>query len=328
MNSAFADIHGQDVVLRALQDAVGRDRLASAYLFDGPSGIGKTLVASRLATLCVAGSDPDSAHRIASGNHPDVRIFRPRDEGHRNIQVEFLREEVLPVCMHAPFEAERAFLIFPEADISFPSHHPEAANAILKTLEEPRPGVTFILTAERPDRLLPTIRSRCQRIRFARLSDDIIDSILQEHGVPAETRRVSVQLADGSADRALALAEDGLSQELFELAMRTDGVVDARKPGVIINLADELGKSDRLALLLETLYAFYRDVAAAGVGLEEERWGFRHEADTIRQRAQTLSPGRASGRAALLRENIEILEGNANPTLLMDALLFKLRQAR
>jgi len=282
----------------------------------------------RLASQAVSDGHPDIEYRIANANHPDVRVFRPRDEGNRNIQVEYLREEILPVAQYAPFEAPRSFLVFPEADVSFPQKHPEAANAILKPLEEPRPGVSFILIAERPDRLLPTIRSRCQRLRFSRLTNAIVDGILENAGASPDSRAITTHLAQGSADRALALAEDGLAEELFQTAKRIDQTVDARKPGDVVNLADELAKSDRHELLLETLHAYYRDIAAAGLDTPESTWGFRHEAEHLRERAQRLSPSRAAGRAALLRESLRLLETNANPTLAMDELLFRLREAR
>jgi DNA polymerase-3 subunit delta' len=325
---AFNGILGQERVLNVLSDAMANGRIASAYLFEGPSGVGKELTAMRLASQAVAGGHPDIEYRIANSNHPDVRVFRPREEGNRNIQVEYLREEILPVAQYAPFEASRSFLIFPEADVSFPQKHPEAANAILKPLEEPRPGVTFILIAERPDRLLPTIRSRCQRLRFSRLPNSVVDSILEATGAPAQARSITTHLAQGSADKALALAQDGLAEELFRTAKEIDQAVDARRPGDIVNLADDLAKSDRYASLLQTLHAYYRDVAAAGLGVAESSWGFRHEADHLRERAARLPPARAAARAELLQATLRILESNANPTLCMDQLLFRLRDAR
>jgi len=110
------------------------DRVASAYLFDGPSGVGKELAALAFAIDIVGAGDPHVAERIKSGSHPDVRVFRPREEGKRNIQVDVLRTEILPLAQFAPFEATSTFFIFPEADISFPGFQPEAANALLKTL--------------------------------------------------------------------------------------------------------------------------------------------------------------------------------------------------
>ena len=97
--SALDDILSQPAT-RVLRRALDQDRLPSAYLFEGPSGVGKQKAAVALATEAItAGSaEPEAlARRIAGGTHPDVRIFGPRDEGGRNIQVEFLRKEVLPV---------------------------------------------------------------------------------------------------------------------------------------------------------------------------------------------------------------------------------------
>ena len=113
-----------------------------------------------LATDVVAQGDEQTAKRIAEDKHPDVRVFRPREDGKRNIKVEHLRSEILPLAQYAPFEASATFFIFPQADVSLPDIQPESANALLKTLEEPKRNVHFILLSERSDRLLTTIRSR------------------------------------------------------------------------------------------------------------------------------------------------------------------------
>ena len=182
--SALDSVQAQEGAVRALLRAREHGRVASAYLFDGPSGVGKERTAFSFATDIVAGGDPHIVARIESGSHPDVRVFGPRDEGKRNIQVEVLRTEILPLAQFAPFEAASTFFIFPEADVSFPVFQPEAANALLKTLEEPRPNVHFILTPARPASLLPTIRARCQRVRFARLPSAALRIILESEGVP------------------------------------------------------------------------------------------------------------------------------------------------
>src|SRR5690606_10229926 len=114
----------QDTALRILERAVASGRVASAYLFEGPSGVGKQRTAIALAQ-CVLGADAATARRIEEGAHPDVRVFLPREEGKRNIQVDQLRSEILPFAQYAPFEARAAFVIFPEADVSFPENPPE-----------------------------------------------------------------------------------------------------------------------------------------------------------------------------------------------------------
>ena len=226
--SALRSVRAQDGAVRALLRAREHGRVASAYVFDGPSGVGKERTALAFATDVVAAGDAHIAERIESGSHPDVRVFRPRDEGKRNIQVEVLRTEILPLAQFAPFEAASTFFIFPEADVSFPVFQPEAANALLKTLEEPRPNVHFILTSERPDSLLPTIRSRCQRVRFGRLPNAVLRDILRSEGVPEDSIAPAIALSAGRADLALALASDGAVDALTDLVMSVD---DGVRPG-------------------------------------------------------------------------------------------------
>ncbi|HEY8432937.1 MAG TPA: AAA family ATPase [Sandaracinaceae bacterium] len=321
--SPFASVHAQKTAVGILERAIAAGRVASAYLFEGPSGVGKQRTAIALAQAVIGGGEL-VARRIAEGSHPDVRVFRPRDEGKRNIPVEQLREEILPFAQFAPFEAAAAFLIFPEADVSFPEQPPESANALLKTLEEPRAGVHFVLLSERPDRLLPTIRSRCQRVRFGRLPDATLDAILAEHGVPEEARGPAIALADGRADRALALASGG-AEELLERALELDEVATSGGTGALVKAAEELARSDELAAVLDALVTFYRDVAAASLGLPDEALAFRHHAATIRARAERLGAARAAERVYAIEEVRVALERNANAEVVLDAFLYGAR---
>lgn len=327
MTSPYQRIFGQKPAIRTLERATATDRLASAYLFEGPSGVGKEKVALALAQAVVGGDDPDLARRIAEGRHPDVRFFRPRDEGARNIAVEFVRNEILPVAQYAPFEGRAAFLIFPEADVSFPAFHPESANALLKTLEEPRPRVHFVLLSERPDRLLPTIQSRCQRIRFARLSAEAIERILERAGIAPEDRTTAAALADGRADRALALATDGLARSLLDLATRIDRTVELGRAGPLVELAEELTKHEHLGLVLETLALYYRDLAAASLGIAVENRLARPSDEGPAVRRTPLPPGEAAARVHAVQELESALERNANAQLALEAFLFRLRSA-
>mgnify|MGYP000858216153 CR=1 FL=1 len=320
MSDAFDAVRAQPHAVAVLRRAVADDRVASGYLFEGPGGVGKERCAVALAKTMLG----DATHaRIDKGAHPDVRIFRPRDEGARNFPVDRLREEVLPYAEFAPFEAKHAFVIFPEADVSFPENHPEAANALLKTLEEPKRGVHFVLLAARPDRLLPTIRSRVQRLRFERLPGKELEAILREAGIAEAAIGPAVALADGRADRALSLAADGLAERLLDLALRIDEAVSARRTAPLLDLADELAKHDDLPLALESVVLFYRDVAAAAAGLPDEALRFRHAAPAISARAKQ-GAHLASERAALWLALPEALEANANKAIALDALLHRL----
>lgn len=308
--SGLDEVRAQSAAVSTLRRAREHGRIASAYLFAGPSGVGKELVATEFATEVVSRGNPHIVDRIEVGAHPDVRVFRPREEGKRNIQVDVLRSEILPLAQFAPFEADATFFIFPEADVSFPDFQPEAANALLKTLEEPRPGVHFILTSERPEALLPTIRSRCQRIRFGRLPDEVLLDILLSEGIDLEEANAAVALSAGRADVGLALAKDGTVGELTDLVSSVDEAVRGGGPGSLVDLAERLAKRDDLPLALLTLQSFYRERAVASI---------------------ESSPSEASASAAcvsLIQECAVSMQRNANRQSALDALLFRLRDLR
>lgn len=325
--SDFAEVEGQPAAVAVLERALATDRLASAYLFHGPSGVGKQRTAIALAVARIAGQDPTIAHRIREGHHPDVRVFRPREEGNRNLQVEVVREQILPFAQFAPFEASAAFVIFPEADVSFPEAHPEAANAILKTLEEPRPNLHFVLLAERPNRLLRTIRSRCQPLRFQPLDAAILDGLLARRGIDAAARPMAAALARGRADRAIELGESGKVDALFDRALALHRVVFEPKPGSWVLEAERIAKlaaADR-ELELETLALLYRDCAVMREGMPRERLAFRHRADEIEAESRRLSTAAFAAREARVRETMDAFDRNANAQTALDAMLFGLR---
>ena len=326
--SALDSVRAQDGAVRALLRAREHGRIASAYLFHGPSGVGKERAAVSFATDVVAGGDPHIVDRIEADAHPDVRVFGPRDEGKRNIQVEVLRNEILPLAQFAPFEAASTFFIFPEADVSFPVFQPQAANALLKTLEEPRPNVHFILTSERPESLLPTIRSRCQRLRFARLPDAVLRDILSSEGISEESIAPAIALSAGRADVALALGRDGAVDALTDLMISVDDVVRGSGPGALVELAEQLARRDDLELALLTLQAFYRDVAVVSLGLPAEGLGFSVRGEELQGRIGSVSSSAAAARVSLIHECVRSMQQNANKQVALDSLLCGLRNVR
>ncbi len=326
--SALDAVRAQSAAVAALNRARERGRLASAYLFDGPSGVGKELAALALATDIVGSGDPHVVERIELGAHPDVRVFRPRDEGKRNIQVEVLRTEILPLAQFAPFEATATFFIFPEADVSFPVFQPEAANALLKTLEEPRPNVHFILTSERPDSLLSTIRSRCQRVRFGRLPQAVLRDILRAEGASEDCIAPAIALSGGRADVALALASDGAVGALSELVFSIDRAIRGSGPGALVELAEQLARRDDLELALLTLQSFYRDLAVSSLGLPAAWLGFSESGEALLERASSVSATSAAARVSLIHQCVRSMQKNANKQVALDSLLFGLRDLR
>jgi DNA polymerase III subunit delta' len=328
-HSAFDDVKAQAGALSVLMRALDAERVPHAYLFEGPSGVGKQRAALALACAQLCNDAPgrgcgrcEICRRVREGKHPDVRVFGPRDEGHRNIEVATVRDEILPFAKFAPFEARAACLIFPEADVSFPVTHAEAANALLKTLEEPRKNVTFVLLSERPERLLPTIRSRAQSVRFAPLPAALLHEIVAQRGGEPAAREAAVALARGRADRALLLAEDDRAHKLLELSLRIDAAVHERRGAALLDAAEELASHDEREILLDTLALFYRDVANTALLGSEARLSFPQQSAVIAQRAQELGASRAAARVQAIEASGEALARNANPELTFDAVLF------
>jgi DNA polymerase-3 subunit delta' len=196
-------IVGQEQAVAQLRRAVGAP--SHAYLLAGPRGSG-VLEAARCfaaALVCPDGGcgTCNACRRARSARHPDVIEVEPSGTFVVVDQV----EDMMKDAFTSPFEADRKVIIVTEADRFMES----AANKLLKTLEEPPARTHFVLLSEAPEELLPTVRSRCQRIDFAALTDADVVAALTAAGVPADEAATAARLASGRLDRARSLA--GLS---------------------------------------------------------------------------------------------------------------------
>ena len=214
---AWSQILGHQRQIDAFRHIVGRGRLAHAYLFVGPPGIGKRLFARELAKalLCEkrAANTLDACNHceacllVQADTHPDLfTVSRPEEKN--EMPVDLMRE----LCRNFSLKTARGkgkIGLLDDAD----DLNEESANCFLKTLEEPPPGSVFILVGTSSDRQLPTIQSRCQMVRFAPLSDDHVRQLLQQQGVvDAAMLDRLVRLAAGSPGQAMALADESLWQ--------------------------------------------------------------------------------------------------------------------
>src|SRR5918996_375861 len=176
---------------------------AHAYLLHGPAGSGKRDAARDFAASLLArgANDPDSARlRVEHGTHPDLTWVAP--SGAHEMLRRDVDEAVVSAAARTPFEALHRVFVLERAD----TMNDEAANALLKTLEEPPPYVVLLLLTDRPTQVLPTISSRCQPVRFDAPSAAALAERLQARGVPSEQAEACARLGLGDGERALALA--------------------------------------------------------------------------------------------------------------------------
>ena len=196
-------IIGQERAVEALKNAVARP--VHAYLIIGPRGSGADEGARALAGALIEASDDT---RVARGRHPDVVEFRPTANEY-SIERD-VRESILPEMHAAPIEGPRKCVLLLEAErLNDPS-----ANALLKSIEEPPPRTVVILVSDSADALPATIRSRCQRIDFGALTEEVVLSALEGDGVSSQAAHLAASLAGGRLDRARALAGDMASLRL------------------------------------------------------------------------------------------------------------------
>jgi DNA polymerase III subunit delta' len=175
-----------------------------AYLFHGPAGAGKREAARAFAAelLAEGAADPDNARRrVVEGVHPDLTWVRP--SGAAEMLVGDIEEPVIGAASRTPFESQRRVFVIEGAD----TMNDQAANKMLKTLEEPPPFAHLVLLTDKLGNMLATILSRCQLVRFEAATPAELSTRLQtKHGVPPLTADACARLALGDAERALALA--------------------------------------------------------------------------------------------------------------------------
>ena len=218
-------IEGHDQIVELFRRAIERGRLASSFLFAGPAGIGKRSFAVKLAQAMLCQQRPEEAldpcetcqscTMVLAGTHPDLDIVaKPADKAEIPVALfigdhEHRRQEGL--CHNIalkPFMGGRKIALIDDADLL----NEEGANCLLKTLEEPPPQSLLILIGTSPAKQLPTIRSRCQLVRFQPLAIETVAELLLRQGLApdaAQARRLA-QHSEGSVGRALELADPAL----------------------------------------------------------------------------------------------------------------------
>lgn len=320
----LADILGQERVVDALRRSIAANRVAHAYLFEGPNGCGRRTTALALvqALFCAApvagdacGACP-SCRKLAAGHHPDLHLLEPLPDK-RDIVIDQVRE-LQQVLSLRPYEASRkACLIHPAERMTV-----GAANSLLKTLEEPPGHAVIILLASQSDLLLPTVRSRCQHLRFSPLDDQTVAAVLKAHGMDLELAAKLAPLAEGSLERAqdIDLEEDARRRSAL-LA-----ILQAATPGRIATIFDAgeklAGNREETTALFDLLLSLIRDLLLLCTG--SESGVVNHPLlEQLTVEAARFTPASMLEALELALETRHAVQGNVNPKLALDRFLLR-----
>jgi len=289
----FEDVLGNETALRMLDKALESGEVSQAYLFYGPSGVGKRTVALRFGAALVARDDAAAESRARRGLHPDLAEVLPAGAFTTIGQV----REVVRLAASRPFEGARRVFILQADTFNAP-----AANALLKTLEEPEGETVFVLLAASREGVLPTILSRAQAVRFNPVPVGVVTGFLEKRG--AAKPGLAAALGRGSVGLSLRYAEDpefgalrgavfvagfafaedfeGRHEAVAEIVGRAEAVGAAQEQGFLARFeepdrltreaAKRAGRAARDGAIkesLELLAILYRDAAVVGAGAED-----------------------------------------------------------
>lgn len=326
---SFQKIIGHSSAKKILLGAFEHNRVAGAYLFSGPEGVGKRRVALSLAQLLNCenpAKEPLDAcgecrpcKKIKEGVHPDVFTVSPEKTV---LKIEQIRQ-ILDVMALQPYEARHRVAIIDSAD----TMNDAAANAFLKTLEEPPADSHIILVTSRPSALLPTIISRCQAVAFQPLSLPDVKKVLAAEGADPAQLDFFTALSEGSPGRALSLA-GGEEEKSRREALSILELIPWENTADVSAYAEVLAKEpvESVQSVLRWLHSFLRDLAVfevAGDNSLTTNTDLWYDIERFSDRFHGAYVLKCLG---LIHETLEGLRRNANRQLALEALFIKMSE--
>jgi DNA polymerase III subunit delta' len=326
----FRAITGHRPLLELLGRATARGTLPPSLIFAGPEGVGKRLTAIALAQVlnCEApiesGGRRDACdqcaacRRIARGVHADVLVIEPGETG--SIKMDQVREAI-DRAAYRPFEGRRRLVIIDPVDALVDA----APDALLKTLEEPPPASVFVLITSRPDLLPPTVRSRCQRLRFGPLSPgEVADVLIREHGIEPADAHAAAAAADGSIGRALAESAEDANEARDAAARLLQSTATSTDPRRRLDGAKALvaggGDRDEVSRRLLALSSMIRDMGLLRSRADDRALANADLKPQLQSLLRSFDGDRTVRAFATVDQALSALDRNASPKIVADWL--------
>ncbi len=327
----FSELLGQTKAKKMLAAAILSGRLPHAFLFRGPDGIGKRLFARSLAASinCRSRKGADgcgvcpSCRKYSSGNHPDFKVISPEKN---TIRINTIREMNRSLA-YPPYESFQRVILLEDIHVM----RQEAANSLLKTLEEPPEDNLFILTAELSKEVLPTIISRCQVVPFFSLSSTESCRILQMHDPELGEKRAFLfsRLAEGSPGKALSFRQT----EMIDILEKVVAVLhdpayhsDDRIGGVLQVAASMADLNEHLPAFFGLLRIWIRDLILVSTSQQKRIDLEFMEAMVRREWGEIIPVDRLFDKLSIIDQAQRELNRNCNKTFVCEVLLFKLQK--
>jgi len=319
----------QPVVLKMIKNSMEKKRLAHAYLFEGMKGTGKRemglLLAKSLFCLSpLSGVIPceecNNCKRINHGNHPDIHLVEPDGLSIKKHQIQELQEEFSKTGVES---RQKLYMIIHADRMTV-----NAANSLLKFLEEPYRETYAILMTEQVQRMLPTILSRCQTLSFRPLSSEHMIHKLVEMGVKENKAPILAQLTN-NLDEALDLNNDEWFAQAQKIVVKLYEVLKKSSLEAMVYLQEEwflhFKDKEQIDRGLDLLLLIFKDLLYIQFGKQGQAV-FVSEASVLEQYALQTSSRRLAGQMSIILEAKKKLQANMNPQLLMEELVLRLQE--
>lgn len=320
----FSDVIGQSEVIEKLKSIIRSGRIANAYIFSGPDEIGKEFVAVNFAKALNCLSDGEDAcdkciscRKIDDGNHADVRIIRPEGTRLKIDQMRFLQRQ----GSYKPVEGNYKVYIIAETE----KMTAEAANSMLKTLEEPAGAMVLILLTSAYNSLLPTIRSRCQSLKFTTVSEAILQKELIKRFGFSESKAKWVAIrSQGKIGRAIKFAEKNKAEENIDDEVKAFLSHINQKNGKsllqIFKKAEELSKSEDS---LDILLSWYRDLLLVKHGCSKILLTHYDKQDELQNIARLYTDSQIERVIEIVMRTQNLIQRNVNPILAIEVMMLR-----